>query len=383
MKSLSTRTQFFGDSVFGKMSHLARKHNAINLGQGFPDFDGPQWIRDIVKKKIDNGDNQYAPFPGTPSLRQSISGYMKHFYDLSYDPNDHISVTAGATEAIFAAIMAMISPGDEVIIFEPFYDSYVTSIQMAGGVPIPVTLHAPEFDINFEELEAAISDKTKMIIFNNPQNPSGKVFSKNTIQQLCDTTIKNDLYLMSDEVYEFLVFDGIKHLPTATFENMWERTLTISSGGKIFGFTGWKIGWVCANAEISENIRKVHQYITFSVSTPMQEGYAEALKLENFSTYIPEYQKSYQKMRDTFYSGLFDAGFHPIKSQATYFMLLPISDLTDKNDIGYAEELVESKKVASIPPSAFYLKSDDGSKYLRFCFAKKVETLREAISRLS
>ncbi len=380
MKDTALRIAGFKDSIFGVISRLARENNAVNLGQGFPDFDGPNWLKDIAYKKMQEGHNQYAPFTGTPNLRQEISNYYKSFYSLNYNPESEITVTVGATEAIYLVISALINPGDEVIVLEPFYDSYVASIKMAGGIPVAVTLHAPDFDIDQKELEAAITPKTKLLILNNPHNPTGKVWSKDELLAVSNVAIKNDLYLLSDEVYEFLVFDGTKHLPTATLDGMMERTITVSSAGKTFGLTGWKIGWICANPKVTNACRLVHQYVTFSVSTPMQEAVAEGLK--QLPEYLPGFVTLYKEKRDWFYQEMKQLGFEFKIPKGTFFMMVPISKHTNLKDVDYALKLITEKKVATVPPSAFYLKSTEGEKYLRFCFAKKEETLQSAIKNL-
>jgi aspartate/methionine/tyrosine aminotransferase len=380
MKDSALRIADFKDSIFGVISRLAREHSAVNLGQGFPDFDGPSWLKDCVTQKMKEGHNQYAPFHGTPHLRQEISHYYKAFYQLSYDAESQVTVTVGATEAIYLVIMALVNPGDEVIVLEPFYDSYVASIKMAGGIPVPVTMHAPDFTVDTNELKAAVTNRTKLIILNNPHNPTGKVWSKEEIQVICDVAIKNDLYLLSDEVYEFLVFDNEKHLPTATFKDMFERTITVSSAGKTFGVTGWKIGWICANEKVSKACRLVHQYVTFAVSTPMQEAVAEGLK--KLPDYLPGFVSLYKEKRDFFYNKMMDLGFKFPIPKGTYFMMVPITSKTKLNDVEFALELIKEKKVATVPPSAFYLKSTEGEKYLRFCFAKKEETLKAAALNL-
>jgi aspartate/methionine/tyrosine aminotransferase len=380
MKETASRIADFKDSIFGVISRLARENNAVNLGQGFPDFDGPEWLKDVAHRKMQEGHNQYAPFPGTVNLRQEVSNYYKKFYGLSYNPENQITITVGATEAIYLVITALVNPGDEVVVLEPFYDSYVASIKMAGGTVVPVTMHAPDFTVDKKELEKAITARTKLIILNNPHNPTGKVWAKEELLDVASLAQKHDLYLMSDEVYEFLLFDGAKHVPTATLEGMFERTITVSSAGKTFGLTGWKIGWICANEKVTQACRLVHQYVTFAVSTPMQEAVAEALT--KLSDYLPEFVSLYKGKRDLFYSELKNLGFGFPIPKGTYFMMVPISKKTDLKDVDYAMKLIQEKKVATVPPSAFYLKSNEGEKYLRFCFAKKEETLKQAAQNL-
>jgi aspartate/methionine/tyrosine aminotransferase len=380
MKDTALRIADFKDSIFGVISKLAREHNAVNLGQGFPDFDGPEWLKDVAYKKMQEGHNQYAPFPGTPHLRQEVANYYKRFYNLTYNPESEITITVGATEAIYLIITALINPGDEVVVLEPFYDSYVASIKMAGGIPVPVTMHAPDFTIDKKELEKAISPKTKLLILNNPHNPTGKVWSREELLDVANLAMKNDLYLLSDEVYEFLLFDGAKHIPTATLDGMFERTITVSSAGKTFGLTGWKIGWICANEKVSRACRLVHQYVTFAVSTPMQEAVAEGLT--KLPEYLPGFVELYKSKRDLFYKEMINLGFDFAIPKGTYFMMVPISKKTDLRDVDYAMKLIKERQVATVPPSAFYLKSTEGEKFLRFCFAKKEETLKQAVLNL-
>lgn len=380
MKDTAKRIAGFQDSIFGVISGLAREHGAVNLGQGFPDFDGPEWLKEVAHQKMREGHNQYAPFQGTANLRREISNYYQKFYSLAYDMEKEITVTVGATEAIYLVINALIENGDEVVVLEPFYDSYVASIKMAGGVCVPVTMHAPNFEIDKAELEKAISKRTKLLILNNPHNPSGKVWSKEELQMIAELAQKHDLYVMSDEVYEFLLFDGARHIPTAKLDGMKERTITVSSAGKTFGLTGWKIGWICAPEKVTRACRLIHQYITFSVSTPMQEAVAEGLS--RLTDYLPGFVSLYKEKRDYFYQELTKLGFVFPNPKGTYFMMVPISDKTDLKDVDYAMKLIKERKLATVPPSAFYLKSKEGEGYLRFCFAKKEETLKSAVENL-
>jgi N-succinyldiaminopimelate aminotransferase len=381
MKGTAPRVKEFSDSIFGVISRLAREHEAHNLGQGFPDFDGPEWLKELACQKIREGHGQYAPFPGTPSLRQEIANYYRNFYQLGFDPDQEITVSVGATEGLYLAINAIVGPGDEVVVLEPFYDSYVASIKVAGGVPVPVTMHAPDFHVDEAELRRAITPRTKLLIINNPHNPSGKVWERSELQLIASLALEHDLYVISDEVYEFLTFDGAKHVPLATLPGMQERTLTVSSAGKTFGLTGWKIGWVCANAELTRACRLHHQYISFSVSTPMQEAVAEGLR--RLPSYLPEFVALYKGKRDFFYAEMRKLGFDYPCPRGTYFMMVPIRSKTELNDVDFAMKLIKEHRVATVPPSAFYLKSTEGQSYLRFCFAKKDETIRSAIAQLS
>ncbi|MDD4973773.1 MAG: aminotransferase class I/II-fold pyridoxal phosphate-dependent enzyme [Bacteriovorax sp.] len=385
MKPLNHTVTEFKESIFSTMTKLAIDHEAINLSQGFPDFDGPQWIIDLAKNAMDQGNklgyvgkNQYAPSSGILPLREAISKNYKRFYNLDFDPASEIVVTNGATEAIFCACMALINPGDEVIVFEPFYDSYLASLQMAGARVVPVTLKAPNFSFDSEELIAAINPKTKMVILNNPHNPTGKIFSSEEIKSIAELARKFDFYILSDEVYEFLTYET-SHTPTACFEDLANRTITISSTGKTFGLTGWKIGWACGPKEIIKAIHNVHQFTTFCVAHPLQVAMAEALN--NMDQYLIEFKADYLKKRNTLVKGLKECGFNILNPQGTYFAMALLPE--GENDVDYCKRLIVEKKVATIPTSAFYLKSNEGSKMIRFCFAKKDETLKNAIKNLT
>lgn len=378
MKNTNQIVAQFKESIFSTMTKLAIEHKAINLSQGFPDFDGPEWVKKLALNTIQAGKNQYAPSMGSLSLRQAVSKQYQSHYQLEYDANSEICITNGATEAIFCTIMALINPGDEVIILEPFYDSYLASIQMAHGVAIPVTLKSPSFELPLEAIKDAITSRTKLIIFNNPHNPTGTVFNEQQISELAKIICDHDLYLLSDEVYEHLTF-GQKHFPSASIKELKERTITISSTGKTFGLTGWKIGWACAPSHILKAIHHVHQFTTFCVSHPLQEAMAEALEQSNH--YLEEFKKTYLAKKNLLIGGLEKAGFDIIKPQGTYFVLAKIPNKYD-NDIEFCKYLIQEHKVAAIPPSAFYLKSNEGERLVRFCFAKKDETLNAAIDHL-
>ena len=380
MKNLAQRTKNFKDSIFGLMSQMAVEHQAINLAQGFPDFDGEDFIKSSAIRAIQAGKNQYAPFQGVLDLRAEVANYQRELYGSVYDPQTEVTITVGATEAIFMTMMTLIEEGDEVIFFEPFYDSYLASVEMAGGKVVPVTLHAPSFNFIEEELRKAITSKTKLIVLNNPHNPTGKVFNKEELEIIANIAKEFDLYIMSDEVYEFLVFDDVKHISIASLEGMKERTITISSAGKTFGVTGWKVGWILACARITDALRKSKQYISFAGTTPMQYAVAEALAQRD--SYLPKLKALYEAKRNLFCEGLEQLGFSFQRPSGTYFIMLPIEQKTDLGDSDYCKFLIEKHKVALIPPSAFYLKSTDGEKYLRLCFAKKEETLKSALERL-
>ena len=382
MKAINQTVKNFKETIFATITREAVANSAVNLGQGFPDFDGPPWVIEACKRALGRGaegKNQYAPAAGTPALLAAISNNYEKYYDLMYDSAKEVTVTNGATEAIFSTSLALLNQGDEVIVFEPYYDSYVASIELAGGKAVPVTLHAPDFTFDEKELEQAFTDKTKMVFFNTPHNPTGRVFTEQEMSVIAKLAQKHDCYVISDEVYEFLTFAGKKHIPMATLPKMQERTITISSTGKTFGLTGWKIGWTCASPDVTHAIRMVHQFNTFCVNHPMQLAMAEAL--DGLDDYLPEFLQEYSRKRDILLSGLTKAGFSPLEPEGTYFAMAPIP-VEGMTDVEYCMHLIKEKKVATIPPSAFYLKSKEGQKYLRFCFAKKDETIKSAMEKL-
>lgn len=365
-------------SIFSVITQLAYEHKAVNLGQGFPDFNGPDWIFEFALQAMNEGKNQYAPSLGIHSLKHSIANYQKKYYDLNYDDNE-IIITAGATEALFDTFNAFINPGDEVVLFEPYYDSYCADVMLAGGIPKFVTLKKPDFNFDYEELESAISFKTKIIVLNNPHNPTGKVFSEEELKFIASLAIKHDLMVITDEVYEFLTFDGINHIPFASIPGMKERTITISSCGKTFGLTGWKIGYALAKPDWIQAIHGIHQWTTFAVNTPAQHAMASAfMKLDE---YIPEFQKLYQSKLDFVFNNLLSSKFKPHRPKGSYFIMVDIPD-----ELGYDRDatikLIKEFGVATIPPSVFYSKSNEGKTMLRICFAKQEQTLQEGINRL-
>ena len=377
MKPLNNTVEQFKESIFSTMTKMAIENKAINLSQGFPDFDGPKWVIDLASKAMNDNKNQYAPSMGILPLREAIAHNYKRFYNFTVNPLSEVVVTSGATEAIFCTCMGLLNAGDEVIVLEPFYDSYLASIQLAGAKVVPVTLKAPLFNYDIEELKAAITSKTKLLILNNPHNPTGKVFTVKEVQEIGELAKKHDFYILSDEVYEFLTF-GVEHIPTATYEGLKERTITISSTGKTFGLTGWKIGWAIGPAKLIKAIHNVHQFTTFAVSQPFQWAMAEALV--RMDEYLIEFKVEYSRKRDLLISGLKKRGFNVSNPQGTYFAMAFLPE--GENDVDYCKKLIVENKVATIPTSAFYLKSDEGSRMIRFCFAKKDETLIAALNNL-
>ncbi len=371
----------FGTSIFAEMSALAREHNAVNLGQGFPDFDGPPEIAAAVSRAIQAGHNQYAISFGEPALRNAIAQHAARWYTHAIDPQTEITVTSGATEAIFAAVLAFVDPGDEVIVFEPCYDSYVPCITMAGGVAVPVTLHAPLFRYNPDELRAAFSPRTKAIIVNTPHNPSGTVFTPTELQLIAELCQAHDVLAITDEVYEHIVYAGAGHTRLATLDGMHDRTLTISSGGKTFSFTGWKIGWAMGAAPLQTALRRVHQFSVFATSTPMQYAIAEALALPD--AYYNELAADYQHRRDYLMTALADCRLQPQAPQGSYFILANIGHLGAGNGADFCRHLVREIGVAAIPLDSFYLRPEHGEQWIRFCFCKQWKTLAAAAERLA
>lgn len=366
------------ESIFSTITQLANEHKAINLAQGFPDFDGPEWIVRLAQQSLAQGKNQYAPSYGILPLRNAIAGnYQKH-YNLSYDPKSEIIVCNGATEALYATIAALVNPDDEVVLFEPFYDSYIAALQVARANVKVVTLHAPEFNYDVSELRAQLSSKTKLLILNNPHNPTGKVWTKEELLEIAELAQEFNFYIISDEVYEYLTFDQ-QHIPMASLPGLRDRVITISSVGKTLSLTGWKVGWACAPAEIIKTINNVKQFMSFCGAHPLQDALAQALP--EIDGYLVQFKNDYRARRDLLVNGLKKMGLQVYNPAGTYFALARIPN--DKKDIEYCKELILTKQVATIPTSPFYLKSKQGEQMIRFCFAKKEETLKQALSNLS
>jgi N-succinyldiaminopimelate aminotransferase len=364
------------------MSRLAVEHGAINLSQGFPDFDGPDVAKDSAIAAIRAGDNQYAVAIGQPALRRAIADHARRFYGQELDPDSEITVVSGATEGLFSAIMGLVNPGDEVIFFEPFYDSYVPDVIMAGGVPRFVPLRPPDWSFDPAELAAAFNERTRLIVVNTPHNPTGKVFSAEELGLIAELCQKWDSLALADEVYEHLVYDGARHLRLAQMPGMDERTLTVSSQGKTFSFTGWKIGWVIGPPALTLGVRRAHQFITFASGTPFQAAAAAALALDD--EYYAALAADYQAKRDFLAGALSEAGFKVSRPQGTYFIMAEFSGLGFDDDVAFCRWLTTEIGVAAIPPTAF---CSDANKSLlrtwaRFAFCKKMETLERAAARL-
>lgn len=376
---LTSRLQGFGTSVFAEMTQLAREHQAVNLGQGFPDFEAPDFVKKAAIRAIERGDNQYARSAGLPELAKAIATHQKRFYGLDYEPLSEVTVYAGATEAICAAIQSLCEVGDEVVTFEPTYDSYRASIAMAGAVAKLVRLRAPSFDYDPNELERAITPKTRVLLLNSPHNPTGKVFSKPELEHIAALCHEHDLIAVTDEVYEHLVFEG-QHVPLATLPGMRKRTVTISSSGKTFSTTGWKIGWSCSSAELATALRGSHQFITFCNGTPFQHAIAEALTTTD--EFYRRLLVDYRARRDRLCAGLEQVGFSPIVPAGTYFVCADIRPLGFDDDVAFCRELPERAGVAAIPTSAFCVDPEGMRHLARFAFCKSDEALDEGIRRL-
>ncbi|MBK8905976.1 MAG: aminotransferase class I/II-fold pyridoxal phosphate-dependent enzyme [Anaerolineaceae bacterium] len=377
---MAQRVANFGTTIFTEMTALANAHNAINLGQGFPDFAAPHFMKEAAANAIWADINQYAPANGRPTLRQAIAQKVATFYGLSPDPQTEINVLHGATEAIFATIMGLVNPGDEVIVFEPFYDSYVPVIQMAGGVPRFYTLRPPEWAIDEAALAALFTDRTKLIIVNTPHNPTGKVFSQAELALIASLCQQHNVIAMTDEVYEHLVFDGRQHHTLASLPGMAQRTVTISSLGKTFSVTGWKVGWTIAERSLSQAIFRAHQFVTFCGAAPLQEAAATAVASP--ATFYTDLTQFYTQKRNFLLDALRSAGLEPIVPSGTYFVMVDIASLGFANDVAFCRYLTQEIGVAAIPPSAFYHNPADGATLARFAFCKEEKTLAEAARRL-
>jgi N-succinyldiaminopimelate aminotransferase len=380
---LNRRLAEFGTTIFAEMSALALKTGSINLGQGFPDTDGPEEIREAAVRALRDGrGNQYPPGPGVPELRTAIAAHQQRRYGLSYDPDAEVLVTAGATEAIAAALLALVEPGDEVIAFEPYYDSYAACIAMAGGTRVPVTQrpHDGSFRLDLDELRAAVTPRTRLLLINTPHNPTGTVLTREELAAIAELAVERDLLVITDEVYEHLVFDEAEHIPLATFPGMRERTVSIGSAGKTFSFTGWKVGWVTGTAELVTAVRSAKQFLTYVASGPFQYAVAEALALPD--TYFEGFRADLRRKRDLLSDGLRAAGFEVYQPQGTYFITTDITPLGEKDGHAFCRALPERCGVVAIPNSVFYDDPDAGRSQVRFAFCKKDEVLTEAAARL-
>lgn len=369
-----------GTNIFSVMTEMARQHGAINLSQGFPDFEGPQALRERVAYHMDHGHNQYSPLAGIPELREQIAGKVLDLYGCKVNPDNEVVVTPGATEAIFCAITAVVHPGDEVIIFDPAYDTYEPSVTLNGGVTRHIALTYPDFSIDWQQVRDTITDRTRMIILNTPHNPTGVVWTEQDIQHLRDVIAGHDIHLLSDEVYEHISFDGLLHRSLLCYPDLAEKAFVVSSFGKTYHTTGWRIGYCIAPRPLMDELLRVHQFINFSTATPMQ--YAIADFLRDCPQHHHELGNFYQKKRDLFCDLMAPSRFKLTPSAGTYFQIADYSAISDEPDTEFTARLTQGYGVAAIPVSVFY-KDPPKQQVVRFCFAKHDDTLREAVAKLT
>ncbi|OFW43350.1 MAG: methionine aminotransferase [Acidobacteria bacterium RIFCSPLOWO2_12_FULL_67_14b] len=367
-----------GVSIFSVMTRLANEHKAINLSQGFPDFDCDPALVEAVAKAMRDGHNQYAPMPGVLALREGIAAKVERLYGPRFDPATEVLVTSGATAGLYATLTTFVQPGDEVILFEPCYDSYVPVIRLSGGTPVFVSLRYPDYSVNWDEVRRAITPRTRAILVNTPHNPTGSIWTADDLRQLAALVDSTDILVIGDEVYEHIIFDGRRHESLLRYPELRSRAVVISSFGKTFHTTGWKVGYCVGPQALIAEVTRVHQFITFTVHTPSQMAFAEFVKRDPEAKGLPEF---YQQKRDLFLKLTTGSRLKPLACGGTYFQLMDYSDISKETDKAIAHRLIVEHGVASIPVSAFLYK-DTGGPVLRFCFAKKEETLRAAAERL-
>jgi aspartate/methionine/tyrosine aminotransferase len=379
--STADRLAPFGVTIFTEMTALAAEHRAINLGQGYPNWEGAGFVKEAAARSMATGENdQYPPSPGIPALRQAISEKYGPLLGRDLHPGTEVTVTSGCTEALAASFLGLVNPGDEVVLIEPYYDSYPACVAMAGAIPKFVSLEPPDFRLDPDKLRSAFAEKTKAIVLNTPHNPTGRVFSSEELQLVADLCLEFDAIAIADEVYEEITF-GKPHLRIGTLPGMWERTLTLSSLGKTFSLTGWKLGWAIGPAPLTAGIRSAHQFLTFTTPTPVQHGGVAALQAPG--SFFDELRLSYQSKRDLLAKGLGDVGFDVHLPEGTYFLMAGFEAFDFTDDRVFARHMVEAAGVAVIPPSVFYNRPGGGKDLVRFAFCKDEATLTEAIDRLS
>ncbi len=377
---MNERLVEFGTTIFAEMSALALATGAINLGQGFPDTDGPREVADAAVAAIRAGHNQYPPGLGIADLRLAVAEHQKRFYDLDFDPDTEVLITAGATEAIAAVMLSLLEPGDEVVLFEPYYDSHIAGIAMAGAERRLVTLRPPHYRFDPDELAAAIGPRTRMIVVNSPHNPTGKVFDREELEFIAELCREHDLLAVTDEVYEHLAYDG-EHIPLVSLPGMRERTISVSSGGKTFSFTGWKIGWVCAKPELRDAVTAAKQFLTFVNGAPFQHAIAVGLRLGD--DYFDGLRANLMARRDQLSDGLAAAGFEVYRPAGTYFVTADVRPLGFDDGMALCRKLPELCGVVAVPSVVFYDNEDEGRHLVRFAFCKRPEVLDEAVERLA
>ncbi|MGX2996236.1 pyridoxal phosphate-dependent aminotransferase [Streptomyces sp. JNUCC 64] len=385
---LNRRLDGMGTTIFAEMSALAAATGAINLGQGFPDTDGPEEVREAAVRALRDGrGNQYPPGPGVPELRAAVSDHQRRFHGLDVDPDTEVLVTAGATEAIAAALLALVEPGDEVVALEPYYDSYAAGIALAGGTRVPVTLRpdGDRFRLDLDELRDAVTPRTRLLLINTPHNPTGTVLTRAELAEVARLAVERDLLVVTDEVYEHLVFDDAdgnpaEHVPLASFPGMRERTLTISSAGKTFSFTGWKVGWITGPPPLVTAVRTVKQFLTYVSAGPFQYAVAEALALPH--AYFDGFRADLRAKRDLLARGLADAGFTVYRPAGTYFVTTDVRPLGETDGFAFCRALPERAGVVAVPNAVFYDDREAGAPFVRFAFCKRTSVLDEAVNRL-
>ncbi|MGH8872150.1 MAG: aminotransferase class I/II-fold pyridoxal phosphate-dependent enzyme [Acidimicrobiia bacterium] len=379
--TVADRLSSFGVTIFSEMTALALEHDAINLGQGFPNWDGADFVKEAARRSLeDGGSDQYPQSQGIPALRQAIADRYGPLLGRSIDPAAEVTVTCGCTEALAASFLGLINPGEEVILIEPFYDAYPVFVSMTGAVPRYVTLRPPSFDLDLDQLRVAFSSKTRAIVVNNPHNPTGRVFDDDELSAIAALCVEHDAIAITDEVYEEMVYEG-EHRRLATYEGMWDRTLTLSSIGKTFSLTGWKLGWGIAPAVLSAGLRSAHQFLTFTTPTPVQHGAVAAMSAPE--GFYDDLRAGYLKKRDLLADGLDNAGFEVHRPQGTYFMMAGFGSFGFSDDRTFCRHLAETARVVAIPPSVFYHHPEDGSSLVRFAFCKDESILTEALDRLT
>ena len=384
MKPLSYITETFTESVIREMTRICDDVGGYNLSQGFPDFEAPEEIKEAAIRAILNGCNQYPVTFGEPKLREAIAKKVADYNKIKCEPETDITVTCGATEAMIATLKAIINPGDEVIIFEPFYENYGPDTILSGATPRYVTLRPPNWDYSSEELTSAFNEKTKAIIINTPHNPTGKVFSKNELQEIANLCIKWDCFAVTDEIYEHILYDGEEHISIASLDGMADRTITINSISKTYSVTGWRVGWAIANAKITSRIRKVHDFFTVGAPTPFQEAAAFALSMPE--SYYKSLRLRYDQLRNFLFAGLSEVGFKPFLPKGSYYIIAETDELMEKlsveDDFSFSRKLIELTGVATVPGTSFYASPNKGLNQVRFAFCKKLETLESVERRL-